>query len=293
MSITVTCDECSQSHRVKDDAVGKRFQCNGCGKSLKVEAAPPPYIEFDDIEQASVNDEFEESVDAAPKRAKSVSRSSSKSMSGKPKSVPLRKTKVRQGIDCVYFGFLLTMAVMFGAFALDWSFRGNLRVLLPGLLGLLLLGFAANILTTAGKLMCLTAPPQMSGKWSISLSASIDILALVVGVAGHFKFLSPFVLAASKLIPVIGFLFFLLFLKQLGEFLGERDISERATGVAAVGIGVVVLWLAMILQLFVFPMRAAMVVGLLIGVILLIVGIIGVIRYLRLLTACRYALANS
>ena len=164
---------------------------------------------------------------------------------------------------------------------------------MPGLFGLLLLGFAANILTTVGKLMCLTAPSQMSGRWSISLSASIDVLALVMGVAGHFRFLSPFILAASKLIPIIGFLFFLLFLKQLGDFLGERDISERATGVAAVGIGIVVLWLAMILQLFVFPMRAAMVVGLLIGVILLIVGIIGVIRYLRLLTACRYALANS
>ena len=295
MPITVTCDECSESHRVKDDAVGKRFKCKGCGKSLKVEAAPPPYIEFDNIEQASVNDEFDESAhaDGAPKRAKSASRSSSKIKSSKPKLVPLQKTKVPLGIDCVYFGFLLTIAVMFGAFALDWSFRGNLRILLPGLLGLLLLGFAANILTTIGKLMCLTAPPQMTGKWSISLSASIDILALVVGVAGHFRFLSPFVLAASKLIPIIGFLFFLLFLKQLGVFLGERDISERANGVAAVGIAIVVLWLAIILQLFVFPMRAAMVVGLLIGVILLIVGIIGVIRYLRLLTACRYALANS
>lgn len=294
MPITVTCNECSEQHRLKDDAVGKRFQCKGCGKSLKVEATPPPDDDFDDVEQASVNDEFDESVDAdaVSKRVKSVSRSSSKSKSERPKSVPLRKTKVPLGIDCVYFGFLLTVAVMFGAFALDWSFRGNLRVLLPGLLGLLLLGFAANILTTVGKLMCLTAPPQMSGRWSISLSAAIDLLALAVGVAGHFRFLSPFVVAASKLIPIIGFLFFLLFLKQLGDFLGERDISERATGVAAVGIGIVVLWLAIILQLFVLPMRAAMVVGLLIGVILLIVGVIGAIRYLRLLTACRYALSN-
>ena len=33
MPITVTCDECSEPHRVRDDAVGKQFVCKGCGKS--------------------------------------------------------------------------------------------------------------------------------------------------------------------------------------------------------------------------------------------------------------------
>lgn len=37
MPITVTCDECSEPHRVRDDAVGKQFVCQGCGKSLTVE----------------------------------------------------------------------------------------------------------------------------------------------------------------------------------------------------------------------------------------------------------------
>ncbi len=38
MPITVTCVECSEPHRVRDDAVGKQLVCKGCGKSLTVEA---------------------------------------------------------------------------------------------------------------------------------------------------------------------------------------------------------------------------------------------------------------
>ena len=38
MPISVTCDECSATHRVRDDAVGKRFKCKGCGSSLLIEA---------------------------------------------------------------------------------------------------------------------------------------------------------------------------------------------------------------------------------------------------------------
>ena len=34
MPITVTCDECSESHWVRDDSVGKQFKCKGCGKRL-------------------------------------------------------------------------------------------------------------------------------------------------------------------------------------------------------------------------------------------------------------------
>ena len=36
MSINITCDECSRTHRVRDNAAGKRIKCKGCGKSLAV-----------------------------------------------------------------------------------------------------------------------------------------------------------------------------------------------------------------------------------------------------------------
>ncbi len=38
MPIIVTCDKCSKSHRVRNDAVGKTFKCKGCRRALKVEA---------------------------------------------------------------------------------------------------------------------------------------------------------------------------------------------------------------------------------------------------------------
>lgn len=38
MPIIVTCDKCSKSHRLRNDAVGKTFKCKGCRRSLKVEA---------------------------------------------------------------------------------------------------------------------------------------------------------------------------------------------------------------------------------------------------------------
>lgn len=38
MPIIVTCDKCSKSHRVRNDAVGKTFKCKGCRRSLRVEA---------------------------------------------------------------------------------------------------------------------------------------------------------------------------------------------------------------------------------------------------------------
>lgn len=36
MPIIVTCDKCSKSHRVRNDAIGKTFKCKGCRRSLKV-----------------------------------------------------------------------------------------------------------------------------------------------------------------------------------------------------------------------------------------------------------------
>ena len=70
MPITIICDECSESHRVREDAVGKRFKCKGCGKGLMIEAprkkqaasAEEDYEDYDD------DDEVEDYDDAEPVR---------------------------------------------------------------------------------------------------------------------------------------------------------------------------------------------------------------------------------
>lgn len=303
MPITVTCDECSESHRVKDDAVGKRFKCKGCGKSLKVEAPAPPEDGFSNFDDAELSDEDAEvegtesySRKKAPKLATS-SRKSAQSKSGKPKSVPLRKTKVPLGIDFVFFGFLFYILVILIVVAVSWSNRGDPRKVGPILYWLTLSGFAATIVTTVGKLLCLTAPPQMSGKGTIYGAVGIDVLSISITIASLVTTLPALLTSAINLLSVAGFVGFILFLQQLGDFMCERDLRERGSGVLKMGIGVVVLWLlivglAMLALAKAIPLLVAGPGISLLWLVLLVVGIIFVIRYVGLLSTCRYALSN-
>jgi hypothetical protein len=300
MAISVTCDECSETHRVKDDAVGKTFKCKGCGKSLKVKAPAPPEDEFADFDDAEIEDD--DSDDAAysrkkaPKRAAAPRTSAGKSV--KPKSVPIRRTKVPLGVDCVFFGFVLTCLVIFAVFAVTWSNRGNRLQVIPILYWLSLVGLAATVLTAFGKLLCLTAPPQMSGRGSIFVAVGIDVLSLSITVASFVTTVPPLLRGAVNLLAIAGFVCFIVFLQNLGDLLGERDLRERGSGVLKMGIGIVVLYAVFFVLALLAATRAlpALVAGLgmmLLGIVLLISGIIFVIRYGGLLLASRYALSNA
>lgn len=296
MPITVTCDECSESHRVKDDAVGKKFKCKGCGKSLKIVAPPPPEEDFGNLDETDFGDDEAEDTESysrkkAPKRAKSAS-AGRKSSTSKSKSVPIGRTKVPLGIDCVYFGFLLKVLV--SLCVASFGPKGN-----PSLLFTFYwLGFGAVILTTVGQLLCLTAPPQMSGKGVIYVAALIDLSSLIATLAKLFGALPRAAAAVDNLLWVIGMICFIMFLQSLGDFLGERDLRERGSGVFRMGIGYFVLsalqvgLLALALTRALHPLLAV-VVGLPLGLTLLVVGIIVVVRYVGLLSTCRYALSNA
>lgn len=306
MPITVRCDECSESHRVKDEAVGKRFKCRGCGKFLKVEAPAPPEDDFSNFDDAELNDEdAEESEEAAddsrkkaPRRAKSASAGRKGSTkAGKPKSVPIGRTKVPLGIDCVFFGFLATILVVLIVFAVTWSSRGNPVKVVPVLFWMSLVGFAATVVTTVGKLLCLTAPPQMPGKGTIYVAVAIDVLALSITMASFVATVPALLTSAINLLSIAGFVSFILFLQNLGDFLGERDLRERGSGVLMLGIGIVVLLavqvgLALAAQARALPPIVAGLGVLLVMLVLLVVGVFFVIRYAGLLSTCRYALSN-
>ena len=302
MPITVTCDECSESHRVKDDAVGKKFKCKGCGKSLVVVAPPPPEDEFANFDEADVADDEADDSDReyrreTPKR-KAVPKKSAKGKSAKSKPVPIHRTKVPLGVDCVYFGFLLTILMFFIAFAIGWSNRGKPPNPAAGAFWLGLVGLAATIITTAGKLMCLTAPSNMSGRGSIFVAVAIDLLSLSITVGNLVTVLPPLLRGAINLLSIAGFVCFILFLQNLGDFLGERDLRERGTGVLQLGIGIVVLLvvqygLALAAQARALPVIVAGLGISLLMRVLLAVGIWFVIRYAGLLSTCRYALSNA
>ena len=303
MSITVTCDECSEIHRVRDDAAGKRLKCKGCGKSLRVEVPAPPeddFPEFDDDEQDG--DEAEPSrLKPAPRKVKSAAgrEKSSKSGAGKSSPVPLRKTNVPLGIRLVYIGFMLFLLAMFVASAIPWTFRNNPRGLvsfLPVLLGLGYLILASTITTTVGKALCLTAPPQMSGKGVILVAVAIDLLAQAIAVVKMLMVLPPLLTSSINLLSVAGMVCFVLFLKHLGRFLKEPDIAERATGLLTLGICIVGMWLSIIVLSFLVVARVLPeIVGglgvMLLAIALLIAGVIGIMRYVGLLNSCLYAMS--
>ncbi len=304
MPITVTCDECSESHRVKDDAVGKRFKCKGCGKSLKVEAPAPPADDFSNFDDADLNDENTEAEGAesysrkkAPKRT-ATRQKASQSKTGKAKSVPIRRTKVPLGVDCVFFGFVLTGLVVLIGFAVGWSMKGNPLRVVQIVYFLALGGIAATIITTVGKLLCLTAPPQMSGRGSIVVAVAIDLLSLSITVASLVTVVPPLLRGAVHLLSIAGFVCFIVFLQNLGDLLGERDLRERGSGVLNMGIGIVVLYALFVVLAVLAAARAlpALVAGLgmmVLGLVLLVSGVIFVIRYGGLLLASRYALSNA
>jgi hypothetical protein len=311
MPLTVTCEECSASHRVKDDAVGKKFKCRGCGKTLVV-VAPPPEDDFGNFDEADfaddeADDAYGEYLPKASKR-KTTPKKSAKTKSGKSKPVPIHRTKVPLGIDLVYFGFLAYILIVLLTMVLPLTFawnlanRDNIRTLLSILWWLNLATFVTTTVTTVGKLMCLTAPRQMIGRETIFVAVAIDLLPWLTTVASWITVVSPLLKSAINVVSVAGFVCFLLFLRYLGDFLGERDLRERATGIFKLGIGCVALWM---LQLGLAAFNAGNakdmpldIAGRSMGAALLgitcgIVMIILVIRYVGLLSSCRYALANA
>lgn len=302
MSITVTCDDCSETHRVRDEAVGKRFPCKGCGKSLKVKA-PLPVEELDDLEDADEDaDDGDADFDfsrSAPKRSKSsgIKKKSSQKGSGKRSSATLGRSLVPLGLNCIYWSFMTTVLIMISVFVVAFFSGRQLWFLLPFVMVMRVLALGAGLVTMIGKLMCLTAPARMSGKPFIVIAALIDLLAFSLGIANLITDLPRPLAAGIGLISVAGFVCFILFLQQLGRHLRESDIVNRATGLLILGSTFVVTWLGIILMaalrandVLILPAAALGVMMGIMGLALLVMGVLGVIRYAGLLSACCWAL---
>lgn len=292
MAIDVTC-ECGKKFTVEDQLVGRRRQCPDCQQKLRL----PSFLSSD---TANPNREREESAESPFKMFASESGSNRKLSPSETKEMKLalQATKVPLGIDCIYSGFLLFILVsVLGVLAM-LALGDNPRSLLFALRAVGCLAFAANILTTFGLLSCLTAPPQMPGEGSIRVAVLIDLLALTITVAGFFTVVPPLLSEVIRLLSVVGYVCVVLFLRQLGDSLGVREISEGAAGVLKWSVRIFVLWLSliamsMLAQANVLPGDAAGKGILLLGIALVVVGIIGVIRYENLLSTCRDTLANG
>ncbi len=194
----------------------------------------------------------------------------------------------------MYYGFLLVILVsvleIVGLLASRRTVAQG-EVSAAGLLNVLTL--AASFLTIVGKFMCLAAPSEMYGKGWIRQALLVDMLAVFLCVIGKFVALSPelvlALIAAMILLPIWGFGSFVMFLRSLGEFLGQLSITEKASGVLSF-VRILLIAVLILLLLTLVNAQPLVVLGL---VALLIYGIVGTFRYLDLLSACRNALAKG
>lgn len=285
MPITAICDGCSTTHRLRDTARGKRFKCKGCGKDLTAE---------DSLDSANGPSEFEAHSDvddepASSPRSRKRATSKTSQSRGKVFPVPMSETHVLSGINCVYFGFMILSLLM--VVIVVSSLLGPVRVarMMPLLS---VVGFLASILTAAGKMMCLSAPSQMQGKKFIYVAVAIDLLALLLPILGLFVPLPRVLVGATNLFSFAGLICFVLFLKSLGQFIEESDVSDRAENVLTFGGAFIGLWLVMIALLIASPKGAVFLV-LIFGFALVVVGALLGIRYAGLLNSCRYAVLSA
>lgn len=90
MAITVVCPECGNSHKVKDEAAGKKLRCKGCEKVISI-PKPAAVSEADPWENLDENDGGEElpPVVRPPARSKKGTgkKSSSRSGGGMPMAI--------------------------------------------------------------------------------------------------------------------------------------------------------------------------------------------------------------
>lgn len=207
----------------------------------------------------------------------------------------LRQSKVSLGIDCAYFGFLLVSLVSVLDAAAPFALGNHSRDHFSAILLLTMLAFAAGILSAIGKLLCLTAPRPLSDMSSILFAALCDVGAVAASIARPFTALQPglttLLTVVTISLSVLGFVCFVWFLRQLGECLGDQGIQERASRVLNLANIMTVLVLSGIV-LPLLPQILAAWGAVLLGFGLLVIGIIGVFRYLGLLSACRGALSK-
>jgi hypothetical protein len=125
-------------------------------------------------------------------------------------------------------------------------------------------------MAVVGKLLCLTAPERMAGKATIYISVIFDLISIIITVLDHIVDLPQIVSDLQTMISAIAYVSFLIFLKQVAEFINKNNLAKDTEGVLLIGIGLVVsLGLARI-----FPI---------IALLSLLLFLIWVIRYYKLL----------
>jgi hypothetical protein len=197
-------------------------------------------------------------------------------------------SSVRLGITFVYVGLLLIVPAII-ATVLALLFMAPLLII-----GALILITASSLLSTIGRILCLTAPKKVGAEVLIYLAVAFDIAALLLSYSPMIPGMRD-LRGLSGLLGVVAIVLFVLFLRKLANYINASDLAQRAWEVlmmwAILGalsfVGVFSIFLGAVLG----PMFA--IFGLILVLIAFPVSMVACFRYIQLLSDIRLSLFST
>ena len=185
----------------------------------------------------------------------------------------------RTGITLVYIGLVLSVLSIF-AFPLAAVLRAApLLLLFPALL------VASSLLSMIGRILCLSVPKEVGAMGLIYAAVGCDVSSLFAAVSPMIPGL-PNLSLFSGLLSVAAIVLFLIFLKKLAVFINDSESAARASSLLNVGIGLVVVMVAMI----VLPLLSLHAFALGPALLAFVLMVVGFFIYNRLLSGLRKSL---
>jgi hypothetical protein len=197
--------------------------------------------------------------------------------------------KVARGLGMIYNGIItVILAVLLGAIlgmVMAFAAGGG-----GGMLVLIVAGLAALIgfvMVIVGTLMCLATPEETGAKGFVFASVALYVVGFIASAIGQFMENGPLI-AIGTIASLAANVLFLLFLKQLAEFIGALQLAERAK-LLLILLGVTVgLQIVTFLGLFVdLPLLGLM------GIAFLVISLVSFFLYLGLLDRLRKAIQSG
>ena len=186
----------------------------------------------------------------------------------------------RMGITFVYIGLVLIVLSIF-AVPLAAVLRATwLLLLVPALV------VASSLLSMIGRILCLSVPKEVGASGLIYTAVALDVSSLFAAVSRMIPGLPNFS-GFSGLLSLAAMVFFLIFLKKLAVFINDSESAARASSLLNLGIGLVVVMVAMI----VLPLVSLQAFALGPALLAFVLMVVGFFIYNRLLSGLRKSLA--
>lgn len=209
----------------------------------------------------------------------------------------LRIKKVSTGISLVFYGLelfaLSIITVSLAPFLLQSRVIDILLLFRIVQIAAYML-IASSLMGFIGKYFCMSAPKEVPGRFSIKAAVLLEIVVFAISVLQLFTNMPVLVSESTSLLSVISFFFFLVFLENLAIYLVDDMLIQKSRKLMNIAYSLVfMLVITTGLSVFAFQILSAFKssslilyyssIITLVGAITLILGILGLMRYSRLL----------